>query len=122
MSLALTVQVAHHTLRSKRVYIIATPSGNSVAAGDTVDLTKITLALGQSQDSAIGYPGNIKNYEVVSCPDGYTATLVKGATLATWLLIVYSAANTPLPDATPYPAGVAGVPFILMVEGPKGQL
>jgi hypothetical protein len=122
MAIALTVQTVHHTLRTKRIYLIATPSGNSVAAGDTVNLSKITPSLGQSTDSTVGYPGNIVNYEVVSCPDGYTAKLVKGATLATWLLIVYSAANTPLPDATPYPAGVTGVPFILMVEGPKGQL
>ena len=121
MSIALTVQTVHHELRTKKLYLIATPSNNSVAAGDTVDLTKITNTLGQS-DANIGYPGTITNYEVVSAPDGYTATLVKGATLATWLLIVYSAANTPLPDATPYPAGVTGVPFILMVEGPKGRL
>ena len=181
MSLALTSQTVHHALRTKRLYLIATPSASYVTGGDTVDLTSITQTIGQS-DAQVGYPGNIKNYAVVSAPAGYTAKLIKGATLATWKLKVFqvaggtpagtnsapnltigagtpatypvgTAANTgtttlvatgavvvtgvaapaftgaavaaaglsELP-ASPYPAGVTGDVFVIMLEGPKNQM
>ena len=119
MSLALTTQTVHHALRTKRLYITATPSGNYVTGGDTVDLTSVTASLGQ-QDATVGWPGNIKNYQVVSAPPGYTAKLIKGATLATWKLKVFqnagftpagsnSAPNLTIDAGTPatYPVGTA---------------
>jgi hypothetical protein len=120
MSLALTVQSVHHDLRTKRLYLIATPTGNYPAGGDTVNLQAITPALGQS-DATVGYPGKITNYEVVSAPDGYGALLVKGSTLANWLLQVFSTSNTPIATAA-YPAGVLAGVFVIMVEGPKGLI
>ena len=97
MSLALTSQTTHHRLRTKQCYLIATPSGNYVSGGDTVDLTKISLSVGQSADSAIGYPGKITNFSLISAPAGYSAQLNKGATLSTWGLQVFEAgADTPI--------------------------
>ena len=96
MSIALTSQTTHHRLRTKQCYLIATPSGNYVPGGDTVDLTKVTLSVGQSADSAIGYPGTITDYNVISAPAGYSAKLNKGATLSTWGLQVFEdGASTP---------------------------
>lgn len=146
MALALTVQTVHHDLRTKRLYLIATPSGDYTTGGDTVDLQAITPSLGQS-DATIGYPGDIKNYSVVSCPAGYSAKLIKGATLATWLLKVFQVAGfTPagtnandgppetftgtavpasplveIPQAA-YPADILADVFVIQVEGPKGQM
>jgi hypothetical protein len=88
--------------------------------GDTVDLTSIVAALGQS-DVTIGYPGTIKNFEVVSAPAGYPALLVAGTTLKTWKLRVFSAIDTELATGA-YPADILAGTFILMVEGPKGTL
>jgi hypothetical protein len=120
MSLALTTQTVHTDLRTKRLYLIATPSGNYVTGGDTVNLQAITPALGQLEGT-VGYPGNIKNYSVISAPDGYTANLIKGGTLATWKLQVFSASTAELAAAA-YPAGVLAGTFVIEVEGPKGQL
>ena len=120
MPLALAVAAAHHDLRDKELIIQATPSGNYVAGGDTVNLTVVSNPkfIGDAQ---FGFPGKIDDYEVLSAPDGYTANLVPGATLATWLLQVYSAANTPLAAAA-YPAGVLAGVFLLRFRGPKGRL
>lgn len=177
MSLALTSQAVHHELRSKRLYLIATPSGNYATGGDTVDLSAVTAAVGQS-DATVGYPGTVKNYEVVSAPAGYTAKLIKGTTLKNWKLKVFQNAGftpagtnsaptittssggvaTPLGvaagalsetagaagitgvqapvftgtavaaaalselPASAYPAGITGDVFVIMIEGPKGQI
>lgn len=121
MSLALTVQSVDHELRKKRLYLIATASGNYVTGGDTVNLNNITIALGQDLDSPIGYPGVISHSEVCNQPDGYTANLIPGATLATWKLQIFSADNTEL-GAGAYPAGIIATPFIFMMEGAKGKM
>ena len=89
MSLALSTQTVHTDLRTKRLYLIATPSGNYTTGGDTVNLTAITTAIGQSENGTVGYPGNIKDFAVISAPPGYVANLIKGATLATWKLQVF---------------------------------
>ena len=174
MSLALTTQTVHHTLRTKQLYLIATPTQNYATGGDTVDLTSIAATLGQS-DATVGYPGNIKDYGVISCPAGYSAQLIPGTTLKNWKLKVFqnagftpagtiaipvdtnvgttgpvyadtvanhlsttgaatsitnatfsgtavaAAAQGELP-ATAYPAGVTAGTFVLMIQGPKGQL
>ena len=99
MSIALTSQTTHHRLRTKQCYLIATPSGLYVPGGDVVDLTKISLSVGQSADSAVGYPGVITDYGVISAPAGYSAKLIKGATLSTWGLQVFQ-------DGAAAPAGV----------------
>lgn len=121
MPLALTVRKVDHELRTKRLYLLATPSAHYTTDGDTVDLTDITVAIGQA-DGTINFPGNIENFAVISAPDGYSAELVEGATLDVWKLKVYSAANTQITGAADYPAGVIGVPFVLMFEGPKSQM
>ena len=92
----------------------------TIAGGDTVDLTAITLSLGQS-DAQVGYPGNIKNYQVVSAPAGYMAELIKGTTLKNWRLRLYTAPNTELATGN-YPAEILAGTFILLVEGPKGSM
>ena len=120
MALALTVQTVHHELRTKRLYLIATASGNYVTGGDTGNLQAITPNISQ-MDARIGYPGNIKHSEVCNAPDGYTANLIPGATLATWKLQIFASDGTEL-AAGAYPALVIATPFIFMVEGPKGQL
>ena len=86
--LALTTQTVHTDLRTKSLYLIATPSANYATGGDTVDLTSITPALGQS-NATVGYPGNIKDFAVISAPAGYTANLIKGTTLKNWKLQVF---------------------------------
>lgn len=97
MSLALTSQTTHHKLRSKQLYLKAQASGSYVPGGDTLNLNSVSLAVGQSADSAIGYPGNVSNFGVISAPDGFSASLVKGATLSTWGLKVFqNAAESPI--------------------------
>ena len=120
MALALTVQAVHHQLRTKQLYLIATPTGNYTTGGDTVNLQAITPGLGMA-DSTIGYPGTIKESEVSSTPQGYGALLVPGATLATWKLKIYSVAGTEL-AAGAYPAAITGGVFVLFLEGVKGQI
>ena len=92
----------------------------TIPGGDTVNLQAITPTISQ-MDARIGYPGNIKAYNVISCPAGYTALLVKGATLNTWLLRIFTTANTELATGA-YPAELLAGTFILFVDGPKGQL
>ena len=94
----------------------------TIAGGDTLDLTAITTALGQS-DANIGYPGVITNFTVISAPAGYPVpTIVKGTTLKNWRLRVYSAIDTELATGTTYPADILASSFVLMFEGPKGQM
>ena len=118
--LALTVQAVQHALRSKQLYLIATPSGNYTTGGDTVNLQAITPSLGLA-DATVGYPGVVNECEVSSAPGGYTAILITGATLATWKLKIYSAAGVEL-AAGAYPAAILAGVFILFLEGPKGRI
>jgi hypothetical protein len=98
MSLALTVQAVHHQLRTKQLYLIATPTGNYV-----------------------GFPGIVKESEVSSAPAGYAAVLIPGTTLNNWKLKIYSVAGTELAAAA-YPAAILAGVFILFLEGPKGRI
>ncbi len=94
----------------------------TIAGGDTLDLTSIVTALGQS-DANIGYPGNIKNFQVISTPAGYpTPLIIKGTTLKNWALRVFSAIDTEVVTGNNYPADILASSFVLMFEGPKGQL
>jgi hypothetical protein len=90
--LALTVQSVNHELRTKRTYVIATPSGSYTPGGDTVNLQAITLALGMSASDAVGYPGVLNSYGLISAPAGYGGLLITGATLSTWGLQVFETA------------------------------
>lgn len=120
MPLALTVQAVHHQLRTKQLYLIATPTGSYVTGGDTVNLQAITPGKGQA-DATVGYPGTVSESEVASAPAGYTALLVPGTTLANWKLKVYSVAGTELAAAA-YPAAILAGVFVLFLEGPKGRI
>lgn len=96
MSLALSTQAVHHRLRTKQLYLAAQASGLYVPGGDVLNLTNITQALGQG-DAGIGYPYDIRDYAVVSAPAGFSASIVKGATAATWGLQVFqNASETPV--------------------------
>lgn len=104
MSLALATQTVHHDLRTKRLYITVTPTGNYVTGGDTVDFSKLTAALGMS-DALIGYPGVIKDFTVISAPPGYAALLIAGTALTNWKLKVFQNAGFT-------PAGTNSAPTI----------
>ena len=104
MSLALTVQAAHHMLRSKRMYINAQPSGNYIPGGDLLNLLGCSLALGQQNDDDPGYPGIVSNYGIISAPPGFSANLIKGNTLSTWGLQVFQSASA-VPDGVPLGLG-----------------
>lgn len=104
MALALTSQAVNHTLRTKQLYLSAQASGLYKTGGDTLNLQAIPLAVGQSADDAMGYPGNIKDFSVVSAPPGFSASLVKGATLSTWGLQVFQTASA-APDGIPLGLG-----------------
>ena len=104
MSLALTLQNVHHDLRTKRRYIKATVSGNYTLGGDTLDLTTVQLALGQDADGKFGFPGTIRNSEVISAPAGFTANLVVGSTLTNWGMQVFQTASE-APDGLPLGLG-----------------
>jgi len=119
MSLALTLQVVRRELRNKRSYLIATPSGNYTQGGDTVNLNNITLAIGQSTADAVGYPGVLENYEVVSAPPGFSAQLNKGSLLTNWGLQVFQNA-TEAPIGTPItlgPLSAAGTQSVYTTNG-----
>lgn len=104
MSLALTSQATHHKLRTKQLYIKAQAAGNYIPGGDLLNLQAITLSVGQSTDSAIGYPGKISNFGLISAPAGFAANLVQGATLSTWGLQVFETAAAE-PGGTPFGLG-----------------
>lgn len=104
MSTALTSQTVNHELRTKKLYLNAQASGNYTPGGDLLNLQAITLKVGQSADSAIGYPGQISQANVVSAPPGFSATLVKGATLSTWGLQVFETAAAE-PGGVPFGLG-----------------
>jgi hypothetical protein len=97
MSLALTTQAVNRNLRTKQLYIQAQASGSYVPGGDTVNLKSITSPLALGQDTAIGFPGNITDYSVISAPPGFSASLIKGASLSSWAMQVFqNAAETPV--------------------------
>ena len=104
MSLALTTQTANHHLRTKQLYIAAQAAGSYIPGGDLVNLNNVTGAGVAPSDSTIGYPGNIKDYAVISAPPGFSASLVKGATLSTWGLQVFETAAAE-PDGVPLSLG-----------------
>lgn len=105
MSLALSTQTVHHDLRTKRLYLNAQASGSYISGGDIVNLaTGIVNAAPGAADNKVGFPGNIKNYGVISAPPGFSANLVKGATLSTWLLQVFETGAAE-PDGIPLSLG-----------------
>lgn len=92
MSIALTTSAVHHRLRTKQLYISAQAAGNYTPGGDTVNLNALTVPLGM-EDGAVGYPGVIRDFGLVSAPAGFTANLIKGAALTNWLLQVFQSAS-----------------------------
>ena len=105
MSLALTTQAVNHQLRTKQLYVNAQAGGSYVPGGDVLNLNNLNLnqKIGQS-DAGIGYPGNISDFAVISAPPGFSASLVKGATLSTWGLQVFQSASES-PIGTPITLG-----------------
>lgn len=80
MALASALDYIDITRRKKRRRVKITPSGNYVAGGDTLDLTKMTNPnnLGASRF------GNVPKFAASqNVPGGYTAEYIPGATLAT---------------------------------------
>ena len=120
MSLALSTQTAHHRLRTKQLYIAAQASGNYIPGGDLVNLQSgIVNTIPGARDSTIGYPGVITDYSVISAPPGFSASLVKGASLSTWGLQVFETGappprcrvSPPLADNDGY-SGAASIPSV----------
>lgn len=80
MALASALQYSDLTRRKKRRGVKITPSGNYVAGGDTLDLTKMT------NPNNLGAPlfGSVpQNVAVQNVPAGYGAQYIPGATLDT---------------------------------------
>jgi hypothetical protein len=104
MSLALTTQTAHHRLRTKQLYINAQAAGSYTPGGDTVNFNNLSGGGVAPSDNTIGYPGNIKDYAVISAPPGFVANLVKGSGLTNWGLQVFETAAAE-PDGVPLSLG-----------------
>jgi hypothetical protein len=92
MSLALAALSVKHQLRSKRLYITATPSGLYVPGGDTVNLSLLTNPVGTQLDARVCFPGVIDDFSVLTAPAGYSAKLIRGSGLTNWGLKVFSEA------------------------------
>lgn len=126
MALALAVQKVNVDMREKEIVLKATASGNYATGGDTVNLTTITNPNFKT-NAVFGFPGDINEYEVLSCPTGYVAELIPGATLATWKL-KFSATGAALSGAlgeiaaAAYPAAITGGTVIVRFKGPKLRL
>lgn len=126
MALAASTSAVRRTLRDKELVLTLTPTGNYVTGGDTVNLTVIANPAFKG-DAAIGYPGDITQFEVIGTPAGYSAKLIKGGTLATWKLMVFqggAAVSTPSAQlaAAAYPAGVLADVFTIRLIGPHGRM
>lgn len=105
MSLALSTQTTHHDLRTKRLYLNAQASGNYIPGGDLLNLQSgIVNTTPGARDNTVGFPGKIDNYGVISAPAGFSANLVKGATLSTWGLQVFETGAAE-PDGIPLSLG-----------------
>ncbi len=110
--------LAIYTNKAAEVLSVTVSTGTSLTiGGDTLNLTAITAALGQS-DATIGYPGTITQYEVTKLNAGYPAIIIPGPTLATWLLKLYSAPGTELATGA-YSAALLADVFNLRFIGPK---
>src|ERR1700721_1446133 len=104
MSLALTTQTAHHRLRTKQLYINAQAAGSYTPGGDTVNFNSLSGGGAAPADNTIGYPGNIKDFAVISAPPGFSANPVKGSGLTNWGLQVFESAAAE-PDGVPLGLG-----------------
>lgn len=127
MTLASTTSAVRRSLRDKELVIAVQASGNYVVGGDTLNLTTITVPIGM-ENGNIGYPGTIKQWEVISSPAGYQGVLVPPASpnLAGWKLKVLqggAAVSNPQAElaAAAYPAALltAGAFFYIRLIGPK---
>lgn len=126
MSLAAAVNSVNVDNRKKEIIVKVTPSGNYVAGGDTLSLSTATNPK-YLTNGTFGYNGVIEDYEVLSCPTGFTAELIPGTNLTNWKLKfgeTGAALSGPLAEiaAAAYPAGLTGGTVLLRFRGPKGQL
>lgn len=129
MALATLITAVHLNLRTKELIVQLTPSGNYSGNGTTGDVVNLATAKGAfgSESAFFGYPGVIKDFEVLQAPAGYAGILTIGATLATWGLRVYqtgAALSGPFAELAnaAYPAGVLAGVFQLRFRGPKLRL
>lgn len=126
MALASAVQSVPSSLAKKEIILKVTPSGNYVAGGDTLNLSAATNPK-YLVNGVFGYPGNIEDYEVLSCPTGFAAELIPGSNLTNWKLKFSetgAALSGPFAElaAAAYPAALSGGTILLRFRGPKGQL
>lgn len=126
MALAAAIQKVRVELRTKELIVQVTASGNYAAGGDTLNLSSATNPNNLSSAN-FGYPGKIDDYEVLSCPTGFTAELIPGTNLTNWKLKfgeTGAALSGPLGEvaAGAYPAGISGGTVLLRFRGPKLQL
>lgn len=127
MALALVTQRVRRHLRNKELIINVTPSGNYVAGGDTMNFTTLTALPGLG-DAVVGFPANITDAVVLSCPFGYKAEIIPGTNSTNWKLkIEYTGAAVSSAfaelAAAAYPAGLLTPNYFqISISGPKGQI
>lgn len=103
MALASALDYIDITRRKKRRRVKITPSGNYVAGGDTLDLTKMT---NPNNLGAALFANPPKFAAQQNAPGGYAAEFIPGATLAT-CKVKYSVNGAEL-AAGAYPAVLTG--------------
>jgi hypothetical protein len=111
MALALQVVKVRHSRRGKSIVYKVVPSGNYPANGDTIDLTAAT---NPNSIADANWEGNPQYGYVLNGWAGNDAELVPGATLATWKIKQYSAANTEFGNGSAYNAALTGNPNLLI--------
>lgn len=126
MSVALAAKAVTRTFNKKERIIQATLSGNYATGGDTVNLGSVSNPK-YLNDANFGYPGNIEDYEVLSCPTGYVGELIPGTTLNNWKIKFSqtgAALSGPLAEiaAAAYPGALTGGTVLLRFRGPVGQI
>lgn len=126
MSLAAAFKSITRTSNKKERVLTITPSGNYVAGGDTLNLSAATNPK-QLTDGTFGYPGNIEDYEVVTCPTGFAAELIPGSNLTNWKLKFSetgAALSGPFAEiaAAAYPGALSGGTIVVRFRGPIGQM
>lgn len=126
MSQAATVVSTPRHLRDKEMILSLQASGNYTTGGDTVNLTTL-LNPSYLGDANIGYPGNIKIWEVINCPAGFKCKLIPGTNLTNWklkVMVTGAALSGEFAElaAGAYPADFLADVTTIRLVGPKGQM
>ena len=106
------------TRRRKVKRLTVAFTGNYATGGDTINFTQMLTATAKV---TMRPRSNTIAGTVVTSPAGYLATLIKGQTLATWKLMLYSAPGVEL-AAGAYPAALLAATAIIEVHGKIGQV